>query len=47
MRTLREWMGHREIKTTMINDAREVSDQERELVKRAFGTPTNPARSPA
>ena len=36
MRTLQEWMGHRDIKTTMIYADYQASDQERELVERAF-----------
>ena len=41
MRTLQEWMGHRDIKTTMIYADYQASDQERELVERAFAG-TNP-----
>jgi integrase len=36
MRTLQEWMGHRDVKTTMIYADYAPSDQERELVERAF-----------
>jgi integrase len=36
IRTLQEWMGHRDIKTTMIYADYAPSDHERELVKRAF-----------
>lgn len=36
MRTLQEWLGHRDIKTTMIYAHYQASDQERELVERAF-----------
>ena len=36
MRTLQEWLGHRDIKTTMIYADYQASDQERELVERAF-----------
>ena len=36
MRTLQEWLGHRDIKTTMIYADYQPSDQERELVERAF-----------
>jgi integrase len=39
MRTLQEWMGHRDIKTTMIYADYQASDQERELVERAFRGP--------
>jgi integrase len=39
MRTLQEWMGHRDIKTTMIYADYQPSDQERELVARAFAGP--------
>src|SRR4029453_4146186 len=41
MRTLQEWMGHRDIKTTMIYPDYQASEQERELVERAFAG-TNP-----
>jgi integrase len=44
MRTLQEWMGHRDIKTTMIYADYAPSDQERELVERAFSpTPATTA----
>jgi integrase len=46
MRMLQEWMGHRDIKTTMIYADYQASDQERELVQRAFGAPTKPQRQP-
>lgn len=36
MRTLQEWMGHRDLKTTMIYADYAPSDQEHELVERAF-----------
>ena len=39
MRTLQEWLGHRDIKTTMIYADYQPSDQERELVERAFRGP--------
>jgi hypothetical protein len=39
MRTLQEWLGHRDIKTTMIYADYQASDQERELVERAFRGP--------
>jgi hypothetical protein len=39
MRTLQEWMGHRDIKTTLIYADYQESDQERELVERAFRGP--------
>jgi integrase len=41
IRTLQEWLGHRDIKTTMIYADYQASDQERELVERAFAG-TNP-----
>ena len=40
MRTLQEWMGHRDIKTTMIYADYQASEQERELVERAFRSTT-------
>jgi integrase len=36
IRTLQEWMGHRDIKTTMIYADYQASEQEQELVERAF-----------
>jgi integrase len=39
MRTLQEWLGHRDMKTTMIYADYQGSDQERELVERAFRGP--------
>jgi integrase len=39
MRTLQEWMGHRDIKTTMIYADYQASEQEREMVERAFRGP--------
>ena len=36
MRTLQEWLGHRDIKSTTIYADYQASDQERELVERAF-----------
>jgi integrase len=39
IRTLQEWMGHRDIKTTMIYADYQASEQERELVERAFRGP--------
>jgi integrase len=37
LRTLQEWMGHRDFKTTLIYADYQPSDQEAELVERAFG----------
>ena len=37
MRTLQEWMGHRDYKTTLIYADYAPSAHERELVERAFG----------
>ena len=39
LRTLQEWMGHRDIKTTMIYADYQASDREHELVARAFRGP--------
>jgi integrase len=36
MRTLQEWLGHRDIKTTMIYADYQASEHEHELVERAF-----------
>jgi integrase len=38
MRTLQEWMGHRDIKTTQVYADYAPSEREAELVERAFGT---------
>ena len=37
LRTLQEWMGHRDFKTTLIYADYQPSDQEAGLVERAFG----------
>ena len=39
MRTLQEWMGHRDYKTTLIYADYAPIAHERELVERAFGGP--------
>jgi integrase len=39
MRTLQEWMGHRDFKTTLIYVDYAPNAQERELVERAFADP--------
>jgi integrase len=39
LRTLQEWMGHRDFKTTLIYADYQPSEHERELVARAFGSP--------
>ena len=36
LRTLQEWMGHRDFKTTLIYADYQPNDQEAELVRRAF-----------
>ena len=43
MRTLQEWLGHRNFATTLIYADYSPSAQEAELVERAFG---RPIRSP-
>lgn len=40
LRTLQEWMGHRDFKTTLIYADYQPSEHERELVARAFGEPS-------
>ena len=45
IRALQEWMGHRDIKTTMIYADYQPSDQERELVARAFPAPASNSAS--
>lgn len=40
MRTLQEWMGHRDYKTTLIYADYAPVAHERELVERAFGGPS-------
>lgn len=37
LRTLQEWMGHRDFKTTLIYADYQPSDREAELIERAFG----------
>jgi integrase len=37
LRTLQEWLGHRDFKTTLIYADYQPSEQEAELVQRAFG----------
>ena len=37
LRTLQEWMGHRDFKTTLIYADYQPSEQEAALVERAFG----------
>jgi integrase len=38
MRTLQEWMGHRDFKTTLIYADYAPGEHEAELIERAFGT---------
>lgn len=55
LRTLQEWMGHRDFKTTLIYADYQPNARERELVRRAFardpagvgGSPPSAAESPA
>ncbi len=42
MRTLQEWMGHRDAATTAIYADYSPSDREAEQVEAAFGSGTNP-----
>src|SRR5680860_1919763 len=37
LRTLQEWMGHRDFKTTLIYADYQPSEREAELVEKAFG----------
>jgi hypothetical protein len=37
LRTLQEWMGHRDAKTTMIYADYQPGEREAEIVSRAFG----------
>ena len=48
LRTLQEWMGHRDFKTTLIYADYQPSEREAEFVERAFGTRAGrgPARVP-
>ncbi len=41
LRTVQEWMGHRDFKTTLIYADYQPSEREAELVERAFGPVTN------
>lgn len=43
MRTLQEWMGHRDIQTTMIYADYSPSSHERQLAEAAFGAVASPA----
>ena len=45
IRTLQEWLGHRDIKTTVIYGDYQASDQERKLVERAFRSRTTSEHS--
>ena len=47
MRTLQEWMGHRDYKTTLIYADYAPIAHERELVERAFGGPSPDAATDA
>lgn len=38
LRTLQEWMGHRDFKTTLIYADYQPAEREAELVERAFGS---------
>jgi integrase len=42
LRTLQEWMGHRDFKTTLIYADYQPSAQDAELAERAFGRGINP-----
>ena len=37
LRTIQEWMGHRDFKTTLIYADYQPNEHEAELVERAFG----------
>jgi hypothetical protein len=47
MRTLQEWMGHRDFKTTLIYADYAPSEREAELIERAFGAGTNLSTNPS
>ena len=47
LRTLQEWMGHRDFKTTLIYADYQPSAGEAELVERAFGGERRTAGEPA
>jgi integrase len=38
LRTLQEWMGHKDFKTTLIHADYQPNEQEAEFVRRAFNT---------
>jgi integrase len=42
LRTLQEWMGHRDFKTTLIYADYQPNAHERELVRRAFARESEP-----
>ena len=46
MRTIQEWMGHRDFKTTLIYADYASSGREPELIERAFGANMEPNWSP-
>jgi integrase len=49
LRTLQEWTGHRDFKTTLIYADYQPSEEEAELVERAFGRrgAPDPAQQPS
>jgi integrase len=44
MRRLQEWMGHRDLKTTLLYADYQPDEREAEMVERAFGGPARAAR---
>lgn len=47
MRTLQEWMGHRDFKTTLIYADYSPGEHEAALVEAAFGSVQRPSIGPA
>ena len=45
MRRLQEWMGHRDLKTTLVYADYQPDEREAEMVERAFAASARPPRS--
>jgi integrase len=47
MRRLQEWLGHRDLKTTLIYADYQPDEREAEMVERAFAPSSQPVTRPA
>ena len=47
LRTLQEWMGHRDFKTTLVYADYQPSEREAEFLERAFGPAARPSAAAA